>query len=560
MKAATPMRFLFLSILISLASSIGHSQPANWSTNLIHVTGVPSAVAGSTTGIRAVMIGPDNYIYLGGGTGAYRAQASCVAAAPTSTACWTAMSNGAPSAPGNSVGAYDWVNGKVLAVWGDFYCTGGTCNIQVGSWDPNTATWTMSGTGSFRQNASMPQWITHDASNNIYFGYGPVYKSTNGGATWTNPNGGTTDMLSAIGLTDGYVYDGAVWGGNFYWGGEGPGVKQSLSFGATYKNYFPTVNGGCPGGLPCFEHNYRGTVADGNNAAGASLELIALINDCTVANCGTGTNGLSYIQRYDIVHGTYADVGYLSVPGHTTTQYWTMRRLRQGKSAGEYCAVGGGSSDATSIMCSFDHGVTWSFPGNPTSVNMIPTTSNNGSAFAYLGISPVDDSKAMASETDMYFQPAIANVTPTSFGPYTVSQNIGTNSVTANNFNGTVTWSLLSGTPPAGMSGTCITGITGGTCTLSGTLTLAGAFSFTIRATDGTNTIDTPYSVTVNPASVSACDLNSDGSVNVVDVEIAVDVLLGSVQCPVAFTSAGACTLTTDKISTAAFGGACVAP
>lgn len=87
-------------------------------------------------------------------------------------------------------------------------------------------------------------------------------------------------------------------------------------------------------------------------------------------------------------------------------------------------------------------------------------------------------------------------VSPTSLGPWTTTQVVS-QTLTAN-FTGTVTWSKLSGTQPAGLSGTCITGTTGTSCTLTGTLSAAGSFSFTIRATNGANTVDTPFSITVN--------------------------------------------------------------
>jgi len=89
-------------------------------------------------------------------------------------------------------------------------------------------------------------------------------------------------------------------------------------------------------------------------------------------------------------------------------------------------------------------------------------------------------------------------VSPTSLGPWTNTRALS-QTLTASGFTGTVTWSKLSGTQPTGLSGTCITGTTGTTCTLTGTLSAAGSFSFTIRATNGTNTVDTPFTITVNP-------------------------------------------------------------
>jgi hypothetical protein len=88
-------------------------------------------------------------------------------------------------------------------------------------------------------------------------------------------------------------------------------------------------------------------------------------------------------------------------------------------------------------------------------------------------------------------------VSPTSLGPWTNTRAIS-QTLTASGFTGTVTWSKLSGTAPTGLSGTCITGTTGTTCTLTGALSAAGSFSFTIQATNGTNTVATPFTITVN--------------------------------------------------------------
>jgi hypothetical protein len=83
-----------------------------------------------------------------------------------------------------------------------------------------------------------------------------------------------------------------------------------------------------------------------------------------------------------------------------------------------------------------------------------------------------------------------------SYGPF------GPVAITGRGFAGTITWSLVSGTAPPGVVGSCITGITGNQCLFSGTptTTTGSPFSLTIRATDGNTTIDTPYTITIAAA------------------------------------------------------------
>lgn len=110
-------------------------------------------------------------------------------------------------------------------------------------------------------------------------------------------------------------------------------------------------------------------------------------------------------------------------------------------------------------------------------------------------------------------------VTAPTLGPWTNTQVIGTQTLAANNFSSTVTWSCLNGcsgatAPPSGLGGTCITGTTGVNCTLAGTLNAPGTFNFTIRATDGVSIVDSPFSVIVNAVpSISTVSMSS-GAVN----------------------------------------------
>jgi hypothetical protein len=84
-----------------------------------------------------------------------------------------------------------------------------------------------------------------------------------------------------------------------------------------------------------------------------------------------------------------------------------------------------------------------------------------------------------------------------------------------------------------------------------------------VVGTDGTLSFTSnsgAFSIQQGQATSSPCDLNSDGVTNVLDVQIAVNILLGNGTCPASFVTSGGCTLTVPKIVTPALGGACIAP
>ena len=57
----------------------------------------------------------------------------------------------------------------------------------------------------------------------------------------------------------------------------------------------------------------------------------------------------------------------------------------------------------------------------------------------------------------------------------------------------------------------------------------------------------------------SACDLNQDGTVNVVDVQLATNMYLGMTPCTANIDGSGVCnTIVVHQVETAALGGACV--
>jgi fibronectin type 3 domain-containing protein len=58
---------------------------------------------------------------------------------------------------------------------------------------------------------------------------------------------------------------------------------------------------------------------------------------------------------------------------------------------------------------------------------------------------------------------------------------------------------------------------------------------------------------------LNACDLNADGTVNVIDVQLAINMDLGLLSCSATVDGAGVCNSdVVDKVVTAALGGTCV--
>src|ERR1043165_7436666 len=68
-----------------------------------------------------------------------------------------------------------------------------------------------------------------------------------------------------------------------------------------------------------------------------------------------------------------------------------------------------------------------------------------------------------------------------------------------------------------------------------------------------------PLTSAVQAATFSACDLNQDGVVNVVDVQLVTIMYLGLLPCTANIAGAGICsTPVVQQVTNAAVGGACV--
>jgi hypothetical protein len=117
------------------------------------------------------------------------------------------------------------------------------------------------------------------------------------------------------------------------------------------------------------------------------------------------------------------------------------------------------------------------------------------------------------------------------------------------------TWSVNTGNLPAGLSLSA-----GGT--LSGTPTSSGTANFTIGVRDSaSNTGSQAFSLTVAAAvSGGTCDLNGDGVVDSLDVQIAINQALGTAPCTTAdLMQTGQCNVVdVQRVIIASLGGACL--
>jgi hypothetical protein len=95
---------------------------------------------------------------------------------------------------------------------------------------------------------------------------------------------------------------------------------------------------------------------------------------------------------------------------------------------------------------------------------------------------------------------SLCSISPTTLGAYTVTQNVGTVTMTANNCGGgTLNWT--SSGLPAGLSG--CTSVSGTTCTITGTLTTSATYNATISVSDGgSNSASITPTIVVNGAPV----------------------------------------------------------
>lgn len=377
------------------------SQPnSNWNTPLVQIK-FPAPVANAKFGIRGIAIGPDGYAYVGSSAGVYRAQTTCIAADASNAGCWFAINSGAPAAfqgpdPYLAATNFDFMAGKVYATWLD--SLSGNYG-KVCSWSPANPAWSCNKPQTPDLFARGTGYITHDGNNNLYAGIFSIAKSTDGGATWADQTKG--DAYGSIGLRSGILYDVKVWNGSIYWGGEGPLIKQPLNF-SSFQNVLHTAVGGCSN-PNCYAHNMRGTIADGDAATGIQSEMLALINHCNndpvPGSCSTGGSG--YIQRFNAATNTWSPAADATYSGGTTHD-WTIRRLAQGFAPHEYYAVGGGGlGGATGVMGSVDGGATWTMLGKGQTWSV---PSNDG-ALSLIAVSPVDDAKIVARQTDAWFHP-----------------------------------------------------------------------------------------------------------------------------------------------------------
>ena len=90
----------------------------------------------------------------------------------------------------------------------------------------------------------------------------------------------------------------------------------------------------------------------------------------------------------------------------------------------------------------------------------------------------------------------------------------------------------------------------------------AGTYGAQWNATAGSfasSTVSFKAAGSASGGTLSACDLNQDGLVNVIDVQLVTDMYLGVIPCAANIVGNGICsTLTVQQVQNAALGGTCV--
>jgi len=545
---------LTIVCLLRVGNLLGQGPSSNWSATIRQVA-LPNAVATATTGIRGVGAFPDGYVYIGSEAGVYRALTSCIAADPANSACWANYSAGLPARSGASgpnlypaAQTFDMLPDGTLVVGLGDTLAGGTnnCMCQVVVRNPKASAFVSSGTTPFEQGHDTISAVLHDAAANvnIYAVQQGIYKSANRGASFANVNG-SKDAYQAIGLTTGFLYDAQISGGNMYWGGEGPLVRQPLDFSSS-TILLRTANGGCSD-PNCYAHNMRGSIGDGTLSTAPASELLALINNCVPGTSCAGTT--TYVQRENLSTGAWSPVANIRVPNTSNmTGAWTMRRLAKGATAHEYYVVGGSPGQTVGgVLGTTDGGVTWTILGSGGGQTF--TCSSNDDCPGNLAVSPVDDSKYMVTRAgltagQLWFHPGAATgpppPQPAVFNSGVVnnaSYAAGTNALAPGTIAAVFGTNLnngAAGVPGSfGSNGKLLTTLDGASVTFNGTISaplfssqhgsqydqlnlqipyeLAGATSATVVVTVGGQS-SPPQNVPLGPFSPGIFTLNSAGS------------------------------------------------
>lgn len=95
---------------------------------------------------------------------------------------------------------------------------------------------------------------------------------------------------------------------------------------------------------------------------------------------------------------------------------------------------------------------------------------------------------------------------------------------------------------------------------ISGTPAVEGTFNVTIRATNSFGT-GAANLILVLESNTSPCDVNQDGSTNVLDVQQMTSQALGAATCAADINKDNLCNvIDVQRVTNAALGGACVSP
>lgn len=244
-----------------------------------------------------------------------------------------------------------------------------------------------------------------------------------------------------------------------------------------------------------------------------------------------GTNPSVYVRNGDVMKATITGTSTTVI-----TLYINGSQIAQATDTGQNCSPGGSAGPFTT--------------GNP-GIGFYDNGDNNFSQLGFSTFSATDGQTGATFTTSV--APSSQTVTQGNTASYTV------NVTPSGGFTGTVTLSA-SGQPSgstASFSPSSI--VTAGSSTLTVTTTAstpAASYPVTVTGTSGTLTQTGVGSLVVTAAagggSSAACDLNKDGTVNVVDVQLGVNKYLTCTSGPNVSSTAF-----TTQLVTGALGGSC---